>query len=45
MGGWECDEEGLLQTERVKGHREVIYQMQSHQIGVRNCQLKLKVRP
>lgn len=22
MGGWCCDEEGLFQTKRVKGHRE-----------------------
>lgn len=44
MGGWEFDEEGLFQTERVKGHGEMIYRMQSHHIGVRNRQLKLKVK-
>lgn len=43
MGVWECDE-GLFQMERVKGHREMIYRMPSHQIVVRNRQLKLKVK-
>lgn len=44
MGGSESDEEGLFQTERVKGHGEMIYRMRSHQNGVRNRQLKLKVK-
>lgn len=44
MGGWECDEGGLFPTERAKGHKEMSYQIQSHQIGVRNRQLKLKVK-
>lgn len=44
MGSWECDEEDLFQTERVKGHREMIYQMQLHQIGVRNRHLNLNVK-
>lgn len=35
MGGG--DQEGLFQMRRVKGHREMIYRTQSHQIGVGNC--------